>query len=433
MNIIIGIDINEYEIQISYLPREQKDAEPVTLKLASQKDKTNVETAICKRTDVNQWYYGADAIKKGVTGQGTLVEHLWRLLATTDTIVLDGTNFEVAKLCNLFLKQVLRVALGKIAQELSCDAVTVDVMVLTGEPLLQQMTEKMDQILEGLVVEREKIFYQTHEESLFQYLAHQPKRLNGYEAAVFDLTSEEMCAYRIEMNHRTKPIVTTVKRMAEPQIVRRKHYPSITEHDRALAKLDVQFNQFVTEFVTGRLVTTAYLVGNGFQGDWCKESLKTLCRNRKVFAGNNLYSKGAVYSGVQRLADQLCTEYVYLGEHMLKANIGIAINTKEKEQYEALLDAGTNWYEAKAEITCMIEGTDVLTLLVTPVDDAKTFTREIPLTAFASLEPHPYKARIHLEMKDSRTVLVTIYDEGLGSFFGPGEKPILFEMNLEEE
>lgn len=433
MNVVIGIDINEYEIQVSYLAREVEEAEPVTLKLASSPDKTNVETAICKRADVNQWYYGADAVKKGVLGQGTLVEHLWKLLSVQETILLDGSQFEVAKLCNLFLKQVVRVALQKIAEELEVPQIMVDAMVVTAEPMTKAMTEKMDVVLEGLAVEREKIFYQTHEESLFQYLSHQPKRLNGYETGVFDLTSEEMIAYRIEMNHRTKPIVTTVKRIDVPAIVRKKHYESIMIHDRALEQLDYDFRDFVDEFVAGRLVTTCYLVGDGFLGDWCKESLKSLCRNRKVFAGNNLYSKGAVYSGMQRLSQDEELTYIFLGGHMLKSNIGVSINTKEQEQYEALLDAGTNWYEAKSELECLIEGTDNLALLITPVDSGRSYTKEISLASFASEQEHPYYAKIMLEMKDSTTVIVTIYNQGFGSFYAPNPNPIQCEIRLEEE
>lgn len=433
MNVVIGLDINEYEVQVSYLVREAQAKEPVTLKLSSQIDKTNVETAICKRCGVNQWYYGQDAVKKGVTGQGILIENLWRLLAEGDSILVDGTPFELAKLCNLFLKQVLRVTVSKIAEELEVPEITVDAMVVTAEPLTQRMTEKMDQVLEGLVVEREKIFYQTHEESLFQYLSHQPKRLNGYETGVFDLTSETMTAYRIEMNHRTKPIVTTVKRTEVPTIVRKKHYESIMIHDKALEKLDYDFRDYVDEFVAGKLVTTIYLVGDGFLGDWYKESLKSLCRNRKVFAGNNLYSKGAVFSALLKCQEDPDFEYIYLGNHMLKSNIGVAIHTKEKEQYEALLDAGTNWYEAKAELTCMVEGTDNLALLITPVDSGKTYVKEIDLSAFASDDPHPFKAKLMLEMKDADTVVVTIYDEGLGYFFQPGNRPIQCEINLEED
>ena len=49
-----------------------------------------------------------------------------------------------------------------------------------------------------------------------------------------------------------------------------------------------------------RIITTVYLVGEGFEGGWMKNSLTFMCRGRRAFMGNNLYSKGACYAGMLR-------------------------------------------------------------------------------------------------------------------------------------
>ena len=42
--------------------------------------------------------------------------------------------------------------------------------------------------------------------------------------------------------------------------------------------------------------------------------------------------------------------YVFLGKDMLKANISLYAEKRGQDSCQPLLDAGTNWYDAKAEI-----------------------------------------------------------------------------------
>ena len=43
----------------------------------------------------------------------------------------------------------------------------------------------------------------------------------------------------------------------------------------------------------------AYLTGEAFSKEWAKESLAFLCRRRKVFLGQNLYTKGACHASME--------------------------------------------------------------------------------------------------------------------------------------
>ena len=60
----------------------------------------------------------------------------------------------------------------------------------------------------------------------------------------------------------------------------------------------VEFADIVERVFAGKIISAVYLLGNGFDGDWLKVSLQKLCRNRKVFAGKDMYSRGACYAGV---------------------------------------------------------------------------------------------------------------------------------------
>ena len=67
-----------------------------------------------------------------------------------------------------------------------------------------------------------------------------------------------------------------------------------------------------------RRLNSVYLIGDGYRDGWADESLHYLCRGRRVFQGNNLYSKGACYGMMERLhPGEEWKEHVYLGDDKL--------------------------------------------------------------------------------------------------------------------
>lgn len=430
MDVVIGYDINEYYAQISYAT---EGAEPETLQFPTRREDGNIETALCKRAGVNQWFCGKEAVKKGVAGDGVLVEQLWKLLGEQETIVIEKQEYTVSKLCQLFLGRTLGWALQRL-EEIFGETVRIRAMVLTAEPWNDYYRGWIGDITEGLPVAQECIHVQGHEYSLFSFLTYQPQRLLGYETAVFDLTGEELVTYRVGMNHKTRPIVTTMQKEQIKGLVKRKHYPSITEHDRRLAELDRQMKLYFEEFVQGRIVTTLYLIGDGFRGEWYPESLKQFCRNRKVFAGNNLYGKGACYSAADRVWQSETTgQYLFLGHDMLRYNVGVSMWRGEQEAYVPLLDAGTNWYEAKARVEVLMEETETIELLVTPIDGSGAYTESLPLP---ELEPRPwrgYRMSVTAEMQSDTGLVLCVEDEGMGELYEKLPVVITYDLILGEK
>lgn len=422
MEVVIGIDINEFKAQVSYALRENPSVVK-TLVLSSRGDGTLVETAICKREGVNQWYYGMDALKKAKNGQGLLVENIWQKLCCQESIELDGSTYKLSQLCNLFLKRIVSASVLKMQEELECE-VEICGAVIAAQPLPANAQDMLKEVAYGLLPEGKEVFWQGYEESLFAYLIHQPERMLGYETGVMDLSNENLVSYRIEMNHRAKPIVTFVKRL-DTTLERKKHYPSITEHDQALLRLDEEFSNFASQFVKDRLVTTIYLVGDGFEGNWCQESLKVLCRNRKVYAGNNLYSKGAAYSAAERISESDETkQYIFLGKNMLLANVGVTVMDGEKEEYCPLLDAGTNWYEAKSEMMFYMDEADEIGFRITPLSGQKPYEEMISLAAFDARARETYRIKVVLSMLSQTQLKVEITDEGFGEIYPKSQQKV---------
>lgn len=421
MELVIGCDINEYYVQFSYA---EMGKEPV---MPDFPGITQVETALCRREGVNQWYEGKEAVKRALAGEGALAEHLFSLLLHEDTIRLFDTEYKLTDLCRLFLERVYTAFVRKVGEQLG-EEITVRALTLTGRIDPGMHYEKLQEIVRNLPVE--DISFQSHEESIFSYLVHQPRRLMGYETQILDLTTEQLVAYRVEMNHKTKPVVVSIE-TTETDFYKRKHYASIMEHDRELAKLDQELAEYMQGYTAGRIVTSLYLIGDGFHGDWYQETLKVICRNRKVFAGDNLFGKGACFAAAERIwKGEASEDFLYLGKDMLQYNVGIRLHDKTEEIYCPLLDAGTNWYEVAGSLAFYIEDTDEIRLQVVPIRGGK----KVIVIGLNGLK-RPYRSclvEIAFSMQDKETLELTVLDHGFGSFFAPVMEPFTEQICLAE-
>lgn len=421
MELVIGCDINEYYVQFSYA---EMGKEPV---MPDFPGITQVETALCRREGVNQWYEGREAVKRALAGEGALAEHLFSLLLQENTIRLSDTEYKLTDLCRLFLERVYTAFVRKVGEQLG-EEITVRALTLTGRIDPGMHYEKLQEIVRNLPVE--DISFQSHEESIFSYLVHQPRRLMGYETQILDLTTEQLVAYRVEMNHKTRPVVVSIE-TTETEFYKKKHYASIMEHDRELAKLDQELAEYMQGYTAGRIVTSLYLIGDGFHGDWYQETLKVICRNRKVFAGDNLFGKGACFAAAERIwKGEASEDFLYLGKDMLQYNVGIRLHDKAEEIYCPLLDAGTNWYEAAGSLAFYIEDTDEIRLQVVPIRGGK---KEIVIGLNGLRRPYrSCLVEIAFSMQDKETLELTVLDHGFGSFFAPVMEPFTEQICLAE-
>ena len=145
---------------------------------------------------------------------------------------------------------------------------------------------------------------------------YQPKELWQYEAALFYCDRYEVKAYmlrrlRIGSGKGTDTFVT-VDEVARAQMEELAAVYPVLNVDRA-RDADARFGQFVQGVFNKKLVSSVFLVGEGFENNWYTQSLKVLCNGRRAFLGNNLFSKGACYTALKHHM-QYEDPFIYLDE-----------------------------------------------------------------------------------------------------------------------
>ncbi len=419
--IIVGYDLGEDYSQISYCVM---NGEVETLSSVAGAANYNIPTVLCKRETVNQWFYGKEAIRYAEENRGILIKNLLQMAVDGEPIQIEGKVFEPIALLTLFVKR----SLGMLSQIASFDK--IDALTITCENLNHRILEVLNQVVAGLKLKTTKVNFQSHTESFYNYMIHQPEELWDFQVLLCDYRVNRMKVYRMECNKRTTPIVAYIDSVEYPFRV----YEPIPESERLrkekMERMDREFLELAPMICDNNRISSIYLIGENYSDEWLKESLRFLCRGRRVFMGTNLYSKGACYGMQERLcASEVGKTHVFLGNDKLKANIGMRILRRGEESYYALLDAGINWFEAEQTMECYLQDGNAIEFVITPLIGKNSKLVRMILDDF---QGNLSRLRIHLFLQEENCMVAEITDLGLGAIRQGTERVWREEIHLYE-
>jgi len=409
---VLGYDLGEKVSQISYLA---SDADmPETLSVLAGSELYNIPTVLCKRSSVNQWFYGKEAVRHIADGDGYPVENLISAAKDGKPVVVGGTEYDPIALLTLFVKRSLTL----LSMELSLD--DVDSIMFTVRSLDHRMVQVLNAVTNALELKTQNIFYQSHEESFYNYMLYQPEELTHHTIIACDYDLEDLSVYEMTLNYKTSPVVATIDVSHHDELnLGKDGFPK----DAALfhktsERLDDKFLNIMEKICGEKVISTIFLLGDGFREKWTKRSLEYLCRTRRVFQGNNLFSKGASIAARERLKPSSNTgKFVFLGEDKLKANLGMKLLKCGTEVYVALLDAGVNWYEASQSLDIIMDPSGILNIEVTPLTGKQPRVVQLYLDGLEKRPNGTTRLRLSLTMSSVSEVNLKVTDLGFGELF----------------
>ncbi len=394
--VVIGYDLDDLNAQISYCPLGNYEAETVSSVMGSEI--YDIPVVLCKRTEVNQWYYGREALRQAEEGAGTLVEGIFEKARKGIPVIVEDEEYDPVLLLSLFVKKSISilsavVPLSKI----------VGVMFTTG--IIDEKNVKIfETIVEGLALKTKEVFFQSHVESLFFYTIHQPEDVWNGQVLVCEYEKDMMITHRLEFNRNTTPVVA----FSETE-----KYNNIE-----IGNKDRNFLNILHKNCDGRYVSSIQLIGNGYKEEWYKDSLKYMCVNRRVFAGNNLYSKGACYGILEKLRpSDVGKKHLYLGKDKLKANVGMEVLKRGQKSYLVLLNAGVNWYEVGTDVEFIIPKGNEIEFRISSLTGNNIYTETMILEEMPERKAGTNRVRLSMRMLSDSTIYVEVTDLGFGEFY----------------
>ena len=400
-SVFVGYDLGERYTQISYCLFGESDVETVAPVVGTKQ--YNIPFMLCKRKGTNQWLYGKEAVKCAGEETKCPVYDILNLAKKGTEIELDGETYDPVALLTLFVRKSLGLMSFIVPVE------HIGALLFTVDRMDDRMVDILLQVAANLQVKTEHIYFQNHTESLYSFMLYQPSELWAYQVVVCEHDGRYLKTYRMECNKRTTPIVALIEEAG---------YETVVVPEETFRVADKRFLGILERLCEGRIVSSAYLLGDGFREEWHKKSLQFLCRNRRVFQGNNLYSRGAVYSLLEKFdASEAGKTHIFLGEDKLKANIGMRVLRQGKESYYALLDAGENWYELHKSCEIFLGREKEVSFVITPLNGKNVETKTIPLAGARETGAPFTRYALDVAMASADTVQVSVTDLGLGEFF----------------
>ncbi|MBQ8627506.1 MAG: hypothetical protein IJ419_15285 [Agathobacter sp.] len=405
-HVYIGIDINDRYAMISYYQLNM--AEPETVSTIAGSEYYQIPTLLAKRKNVGQWYYGDDARKMAKTSEVICVDSLLKRAVNGENIRIEDETYEAWELLALFLKKVMDLP-KKLGNAAACDR-----LILSVERLSRANMEVFWKIAPKLGLLPEQFMVIDHKESFYYFALSQPDSLWIHDVYLFENDGKNIHYYGLKRNTRTTQQVVSIKESIKTPMEDNK---------------DAEFLALLQKAFENQIITTVYLVGEGFEGGWMKDSLTYICRGRRAFMGNNLYCKGACYAGFLRDHGENWN-CIYMGENEMKFNLSLKIRDKGELSFYTLISAGKNWFESKGECEVILSGSGEIDFWKQLPNSREAVIETLELTDLPSRPDRTTRLRITATPVSDEKIEVKIRDLGFGEIYRGTDKVWRYTMTM---
>ena len=404
--IILGIDLNDRYAMVSYYQLNMK--EPETVSTIAGGESYQIPTILAKRQSLGQWFYGDEAKKMAKTSEVICVDALLKRAVNGESIRIEEESYEASDLLALFLKKVMDLPL-KLGNLPGYDRV-----VLSVEKLTKENMEVFWKIVPNLGLSPEQFMVIDHKESFYYFALSQPESLWIHDVYLFEHDGKNLFYYGLKRDTRTNPQVVSIRESIKNPIDENKDQEFLTILQRAFEN---------------QIVSTVYLVGDGFDGGWMKDSLTFLCRNRRAFLGNNLYSKGACFAGFVREHSEKW-KCIYMGENEMKFNLSLKVRDRGNLAFHTLITAGENWFEAKGECEVILAGDAEIDFWKQHPNSREAVIETLELTDLPTRPERTTRLRITATPVSDEKIEVQIRDLGFGEIYRSTDKAWKYIMTM---
>lgn len=402
----LGIDLNDRYAMISYF--QPNMSEPDTVSTVAGSEMYQIPLVLAKRKGLGQWYYGEDARRLAKTSEMICVDNLLKRAVNHESIRMEDESFEAEELLTLFLKKLIQLP-QKLGNPIYCDR-----LVITVDRLARENMDVLWKAASKLGFSKKQFMVIDHRECFYFFALNQKPDLWVHDVYLLECNQDNLYYYALSRNMRTTPQVVTIAESSRQAL----------GVDR-----DADFGRILQKAFENKIISAVYLVGDGFDGDWMKESLVFLCRGRRAFVGKNLYSKGACYGAWIRDNEE-SWPYIYMGENEMKFNISLKVRNQGRLEFFNLISAGKNWFETRGECEVILNGSCEIDFWKQLPNSREAKIETLELTDIPQRPDKTTRLRITAKPVADDKVEIEIKDLGFGEFYRSTDKNWRYMMSV---
>lgn len=416
-DIYLGLDLCKKHIQLSYF-REDKH-EPESIYQLNNTETYQLPNVMFYSEREKKWYVGNSVSTIRFQEEGTIVEDVMDKIDSEEHIEIDHVSYTYDELLLILLKTHVEEFLLR-SEEYLLKGLTV--ALETYHPTVYQVLERLREDLE---LSPDDFYIMSHENAFFQYVMNQEERLRINSVAMFEYGHEGMDYYRIDKKRQGKAEIFNLSRF---DMRKEMPYSKLFED---VEELDKYFAGIAKEKMRETYISTVYLTGPGFNDKWIEEATNVLCDGRRVFMGQNIYTKGACYYA-RYGAYEKDKGFILCTDSTISFDIGISVGeTEGKNKFYPIAIGGREWYNMKGKVTLFLDDTNRIDLIYRDKLTKEMQKEIIEIHGLPKRPPKTTKISLEVELLDEKMGAIIIRDVGFGKIYPTTNKIYRKEFSVQ--
>lgn len=378
--IYAGMDIRENQIQLCAYPPGGSEIQTIL---------ENFPLAIAIEEDKKEWIYGEKALEKKAEKAAVVISDFLELLKNTEELHIYGVRFTPEDL----LSKIIKKALLQLKREFPNDLIK-NLVVSIEEPG-KKVTEKLERAFLKLGIDRDRLRIESHGQSFLCYALSRKRELWTGEVGLLDGSDGSIVYRRISLDRRKRPMIAGVAKKVLPE--------EAWEKESLMAEIKPE-------------IGTLYLTGSFFEGEEKEAFIRSLCRGRRGFLGENLYCEGACVSAKRQMEPEVMEAFLFLEEESIKCDIIIPVYHNAMDCQAVLTKASALWYEAEGSACLILDEEEEIPVKICYVLTGEEKVHILTLDGLWKRPERMTKVLVKTIFTERNTCIVTVKDLGFGEF-----------------
>lgn len=401
----IGIDLGYERAMVSLYHAGMK--EPETISTVPGEEKYQIPTAIFMGNKGSS-YYGEEAIRRETHPDGEFYDRLYGQALEEK----EGTLYH--NLLVQFIRRLIRL------KERYDFGGLQPCLALTVPEITPEVVELFYYVRDQLEFSPKQAVLMDYGESFFAHTFHQDPSIWMHDVALFDFSGDRICFWLLHRNgHGSVQLVKSTKKEWKVSAA-------------ALNKSEVRdvfFANVLREAFLKRIISGVYLIGDGFDGGWLRESLRVLGANKRVFLGKNLYTRGACLAAFRR-ENQDGWKFYYDCPYKLRGEMSMKVQSGEDIMFLRLQEAGKNWFDPTEEYYLIYDGKPEFEVWIRTRGQLNPKICTFVLDDLPQRPDKTIRLKVRALPKSGRDVALEIRDDGFGELFESSGKVWNFQIDV---
>lgn len=417
-NFYLGMDVCAEHTQLSFFNQQTK--EPESICQLNTVDTYLLPNVAFFGEETKQWYIGSEAMEHRFQQKGAMLEQVVEKLESTERMVFHEETYTYEDVLLVILKGHIMDFLNRY------EDAHIERLVVTVYKYSNALFRVLHMLQDELGLYEQRFFIIGHTSAYLHFIFQQPESLRNNSVGLFDYGPEGMMFYRVDIARRTTPQVVTV--LYKDYREQMKYYRIYDDKK----ELDQRFLEVVQEVLKEAYMSAVYLTGVGFTELWANASQNALCDGRRVFVGQNIYTKGACYAAYIGSNVINPNKYIVNAEDMVHSDVGI-LSGDISNTFIPIAKGGREWYNMRGKIYVCLDDTNRVELLYKNHYNQEAMREIIEIHGLPSRPNKTTRLSLEVEMYSGNRGAVVIRDEGFGKLYPTTNKIYRKEFLLEKE